>query len=539
MAAADRTNSKEQLQQFVDNLWQHKQKNEFCDFTLTTNNTSIECHKVVLSSASSYFKQLFSYFHYQNINIIDVSPLPMHILKTVVAFMYNSDYVIDDENVIELLKFSSTWDLDILARLCVAYMIDNVSINNACKFYNIASDNVGQDQCLLLNEFIREHFRALHDSDQLHELSLRNFTTIIERDEIDVENEDVIFSSAVRIIDQQTCVEDIDRCLALIRFPHASEDFLIDVVQEHPLMKVPPRNRYALEALRHQVNRKSTQEVKPRQWQRGIYYIGNDRCLYQYVSKADNDECIKMMGVPQWIDNNSVVALHRKRIVIVGGDSRGDNGRDVMLLDLTDKTHVKLPNLPEPLENAGIVLTDDAVYVIGGWSLSIFGCYAQSVYYVSIGANTWQVMESMPHAVNHPLVAQHRHYIYVLGGCNDRSSYVQSVSQYNMEDDEWKKCSDMPVACHNYDAGVVVHEGKIKVITVDRCLVYTDDTDTWTVQQYDVLGGNVKAFIKKGQIWAAVINSTTASIMSYDDVKNAWKTEKKKIKNAWYTRYFC
>ena len=88
----------------------------------------------------------------------------------------------DDENVIELLK------------LCVAYMIDNVSINVACKFYYFASDNV---ESLLLSEFIREHFKSLHDSDQLHGLSLKNFTNIIEHDEIDVKNEDVIFSSAV------------------------------------------------------------------------------------------------------------------------------------------------------------------------------------------------------------------------------------------------------------------------------------------------------------------------------------------------------
>ena len=58
MAAADRTNNTEQQQRFINNLWQHQQKNEFCDFTLTTNDTSIECHKLALSSASSYFSQL-------------------------------------------------------------------------------------------------------------------------------------------------------------------------------------------------------------------------------------------------------------------------------------------------------------------------------------------------------------------------------------------------------------------------------------------------------------------------------------------------
>ena len=153
MAAADRTNNTEQLQRFINNLWQHQQKNEFCDFTLTTNNTSIECHKLVLSSASSYFSQLLCHSEH-NTNIIDVTPLPEHILRTVVVFMYNSEYVIDDDNVIELLKLSRNWNLDILAKLCVEYITNaDITINNACRFYNLAIDNIDQHKVLL--SFIR------------------------------------------------------------------------------------------------------------------------------------------------------------------------------------------------------------------------------------------------------------------------------------------------------------------------------------------------------------------------------------------------
>ena len=133
MAAADKTNNTEQLQRFI--------------------NTSIECHKLVLSSASSYFSQLLCESEHTT-NIIDVTPLPEHVMRTVVAFMYNSEYVIDDGNVIELLKLSRTWNLDNLANLCVDYMNDNITINNACRFYNVALDNVDQHKSQVINEFI-------------------------------------------------------------------------------------------------------------------------------------------------------------------------------------------------------------------------------------------------------------------------------------------------------------------------------------------------------------------------------------------------
>ena len=537
MAAAVRTDNTEQLQRFINNLWQHQQKNEFCDFTLTTNNTSIECHKLVLSSASSYFSQLLCDSEH-NTNIIDVTPLPEHLLRTVVAFMYNSEYVIDDENVIELLKFCGTWNLDILAKLCVVYMNDNITINNACRFYDFALDNVDRHELKIENKFIREHFTTLHESGQLSELSLKNFTTIIEHDEINVKNEDVIFSTAVQIINQQTSVEDINQCLELIRFPHTSGDFLVNVILDHQLMKDPPRDKYPRDAILYQIKNPSTPEVKsPRYWAKSvIYYVGKDHSMYQYVFTADNNECVKMMNIPEWVDNGSSVASHRGRVVIVGELNNYLGDKRALLLDMTDNTKVtQLPDLPEPLCDTGVVLSDDDVYVVGGGNRG----FLSSVYYLPLGSDAWKTKKAMPHAVYSPLVIQHQQCIYVLGGINTKHVPSSVSQQYNIEDDTWKQCSDMPVACDNYVAGVVVHEGRIKVITVDKCLMYADDTDTWTVKQYHKLGGSLKPFVERGQIYAAVQNGGTYSMMSYDDVDNVWTTEHEKIDNAWGMRLFC
>ena len=548
-AVSDKTSNTEQLQRFINNLWQHQQKNDFCDFTLTTNNTSIECHKLVLSSASSYFSQLLG-DHEHNTNIIDVTPLPEHSLRTVVAFMYNSEYVIDDENVIELVKLSRTWNLDILSKICLSYMSDNITINNACRFYNFALEDDDQHSSETLSMFIREHFTCLHESGQLKELSLKNFTTIIKHDEINVKNEDVVFNSAVQIINQHTSDEDINRCLELIRFSHTSGDFLVKVVLSHPLMREPPRDEYPKEALLCQLHKSSTPEVKPpRHWQGTIYHIGTDHCLYQFECKTGNNECMKVMNIPEWVDEYSSVALDGERMLIVGGNRDAGDTR-ALLVDMTYNAKVAkqpdittpgrlapLPDLPIPLYDTGVVLLHNDQYVIGGCDDK--HAKMNSVYCLSPGDYIWQSRKSMPHTVSCPLVVQHKRCIYVLGGYDSANRLTSTVSQYSIEDDTWKECKDMPEACSSDKSGVVVHGNGMKVITVDRCMMYDDDTDAWAVQQYDNLGDGVKAFIKRRKIWTVVGNDVTFSLISYDDVNNVWYAELEPIDNAWDTMLFC
>ena len=545
MAAADRTNNTEQLHRFINNLWQHQQKTDFCDFTLTTNNTSIECHKLVLSSASSYFSQLLG-DHKHNINIIDVTPLPEHVLRTVVAFMYNSEYVINDDNVIELLKLSEIWSLDVLAKLCLTYM-NNITINNACRFYNFALENVDQHKSQILNEFIRKHFTSLYESGQLSELTLKNFTTIIKHDEINVENEDVIFASAVQIINQQSSVEDINRCLELVRFPYASGDFLVNVIFDHPLMKEAPRNKYASDALLYRINKTSTPEVKPpRYWDGGIYYIGIDHCMYQCVSRARNNKCLKMKSIPEdlpgWVDRFSSMSSYRGRVVIVEGGNGGAGEKGALLLSMINNTQVtKLPNLPSLLSYTGVTLSNNEVYVIGNYC-KWYGIRLESVnilLHLTLGGDSWQTKNGMFNPVHSPLVIRHQQHIYLLGGYNDSNVPQSSVSQYSIKDDKWKHCRNMPVPCNNGEAGVVVHEDRIKVITVDRCMMYADDTDTWTVQRYARLGNNVNAFIKCGQIWAVVLDSGVFRMASYNLEDNLWRVEHESIYKACSLKLFC
>ena len=255
--------------------------------------------------------------------------------------------------------------------------------------------------------------------------------------------------------------------------------------------------------------------------------------------QGSNNECVKMVNIPVWMDKSCSIVSQRESVVIMGFLSGDIDDTRALLFDMTDKTKATfVPDLPERRHWTGAIRSENDVYVVGGSKYyKNRGC-ASSFYHLSLGSDEWQTKRSMPHAVRCPLVVKHQQSIYVLGGENEDGEQKSYVSQYNIKDDTWKQCSDMPVACDREDAGVVVHEGRIKVITVDKCLVYSDDNDTWTVKHYNKLGDAINAFVLGEQICAVVQNGGSFSMMSYDDVDNVWKTEHERIDNAFCTRFF-
>ena len=184
---------------------------------------------------------------------MDVSQTSLNVLNTAVAFMYNIDYNIEDDNVIELLKLSVKWQLDSLSKECSQYMSNNITIENAVMFYSFIVTGARSCDSTKFRSFLCENFSDLYKQDYLKELSLNNFYTLLADDNINVETEDVVFSAAMEIINKHTSEADIDRCVGLIRFHQMSANFLLDVVQPHPVMLTPERCLLVREALRYQL----------------------------------------------------------------------------------------------------------------------------------------------------------------------------------------------------------------------------------------------------------------------------------------------
>ena len=367
-----RTRNSQVMSTLCQNLKHNYECQMFCDVTLTTkqsaadNHQSIECHKPILLSSSPYFKSLLNPKDDQ-INIIDVSPVRINVVKEIIGFLYNGECLLHDSTLIETLETSVAWKLPLLTEECFTYTRKFKNMEYASRFYEHSLKHQNIDAIYDMSNYIREHLSELSEGNHLVQLSLKAFCEIIESDEVNVETEDVICATALSLIEQQQSDEDITRCLKLVRYEHLTLDFFLGVALRQPILKHEPQTSYMKNGLKYQCSKKKMQPEKTaRFWGPGqrFVYINNNNM----ISEISDGESRPLIAAPDWVDNVTSLCTRGSTILFVSTDTnKPEYGRNMMLISLSETYYVKtLPDLSERIHAAGVVNTGTHIYIMGG-----------------------------------------------------------------------------------------------------------------------------------------------------------------------------
>ena len=551
MADTIRTRNLTLLSLLGQGLKQQFELQRFCDVTLTTTNpepaggtASVECHKVVLSATSSFFRQYLT-DNNNAVNIIDVSPISTGALRETLSFLYNGECLLHEDNVVEILEASIKWGISTLTEECFTYIRGAKSVDNACKFYEDTSKYTDEATSAALNSFIREHFKELLETEQLSKLSLSIFNTIISSDEIKVSGEDVIFDCAVALVKESTSAEDVTRCWELIRFEHMSASYLVGTVMYHELMRDPPQNEYVKKAVESNYNKATPEherccriwdgvragETAPVEHHTPVHVSKGTLVFIKYngmvCSYDKNSKTWKeLMKAPKWIDSTSTICTYPSGLIVVG--SADKKCGHVALLDLVNQSEVGLPDLPVATNRAAVVYASDTIFVIGGAECKKNEDESDEWYTTAnswslpISNDNWGGMSRLTNSVyNQNLLSIHNNLIFSLGGLSGPNE-ERHVQQYNISTGKWRLKTSLPFAVDNTNSGVVIYDDKLTVITKDQSLVFDHRRNRWLVKQYDALKGLEQALIYDGEIHACLANGLSLKVMKYDLCANKW-----------------
>ena len=538
-----RTRNSQVMSTLCQNLKHNYECQMFCDVTLTTNQSiadnyqSVECHKLVLLSSSPYFKSLLSPKDDQ-INIIDVSPVSINVVKEIIGFLYNGECLLHHSTLLETLETSVTWKLPLLTEECFTYMKKFKNMENVCRFYELSLKHQNIDAIYDMSNYIREHLSELSEGNHLVQLSLKAFCEIIKSDEVNVETEDVICATAMSLIENEQPDEDITKCLKLIRYEHLTSDFIFDVIS-HSVMKYEPQKFYLKNGLKYQCNKKKMQPEKTaRFWGPGqrFVYLSEEKIICDF----SDGECEPLIATPGWIVNDSTSLYTRGSTILFVSACPNiqDYGRNMMLASLSEPCYVKtLPDLPERIHAAGVVNTGTHIYVMGGWRYEDGTEHmAKTVDRLCLMSNEWETCPPMLEDVVQPVTLLHNQYLFVMGSYLQQENSTK-VQRYNIETSEWTFIKDLPFGVHNLCAAAVVYKNRLTVVSSEHLMSYEQESDTWSVKEYEKLGWVPTALIMDGEICTCIYEYGECSMMSYDEENNVWNVKIDVIPNMLDERF--
>ena len=527
-----RTRNSQVQSTLCQNLKHNYECQMFCDVTLTTNQSaadnhqSVECHKLVLLSSSPYFKSLLSPKDDQ-INIIDVSPVSINVVKEIIGFLYNGECLLHHSTLMETLETSVTWKLPMLTEECFTYMRKFKNLEYACPFYELSLKHQNIDAIYEMSHYIREHLSELSEGNHLVQLSLKAFCEIIKSDEVNVETEDVICATAMSLIENEQSDEDITKCLKLIRYEHLTSDFFLDFAMGQQIMKNEPQKSYLKNAHKYQCSKDGLQPEKTaRFWGQRlqIVYINNKNM----INKISNGEKLPLIAAPDWIDNVTSLCTRGSTILFVSASTyKPEYGRNMMLVSLSEPCYSKtLSDLPERTHGAGVVNTGTHIYVIGGNRfVDDARRRSKKVDCLCLMSNEWETCQPLLESVVQPVTLLHNQYLFVMGSYLREENYSKKVQRYNIETSEWTFLKDLPFGVFNLCAAAVVYKNRLTVVSREHLMSYEQESDTWSVEEYEDMGWVSTALIVDEELCTCIKRNRKYSLMSYDDEDNVWNVK--------------
>ena len=545
MDTVSRTRNSQVMSTLCQNLKHNYECQIFCDVTLTTNQSaadnhqSVECHKLVLLSSSPYFKSLLGAKDDQ-INIIDVSPVSINVVKEIIGFLYNGECLLHHSTLIETLETSVTWKLPLLTEECFTYMRKSKNMENVCGFYELSLKHQHIDALYDMSNYIREHLSELSEGNHLVQLSLKAFCEIIKSDEVNVETEDVICATAMSLIEKEQSDEDITKCLKLIRYEHLTSDFLFDITMSQRIMKNEPQKSYLRSAHKYQCSKDGVQPDKTaRFWGPGqrFVYVNEEKM----ICEISDGESRPLIAAPDWIDNGTSLYARGSTILFVSADTdKPEHGRNMMLVSLSEPCYSKtLPDLPERIHGAGVVNTGTHIYVLGGLRNTDGTRYrSKTVDRLCLMSNEWETCPPLLEDVIQPVTLLNNQYLFVMGSyMGEKESYSKKVQRYNIETSEWTLIKDLPFSVFNLRAAAVVYKNRLTVVSSKHLMSYEQESDIWSVKEYKDLEWVPTALIVDEELCTCVYKNKKYSLMSYDEEDNVWNVKIDNIPDMLGGRY--
>lgn len=165
-------------------------------FVVGSSRSQIYGNSLILSARSQVFKVMFENEDGLNTVCLD-DPIILPNISTetflcLLEFLYTNCCSLNEENVVDVLVSAAEYSLDELQRICGQFMADSLSLSTACAAMQVSVMYDLTDLKDTVLGYIEKHAEEVFKTKGFHELSAEAFGTLLESDNLSVDEIDLI-----------------------------------------------------------------------------------------------------------------------------------------------------------------------------------------------------------------------------------------------------------------------------------------------------------------------------------------------------------
>ena len=221
-----------------------RHRRDLCDVTLIVNEKKIQAHKVVLSSCSQYFEQMFiGEFAEPDDQPIVIDEVEEDALIALVDFTYTSRIKLTDRNVYSLFGAADLLQFPGVKGACFKFFKQQINKSNCIRTWLFAESHnctelldaaVKYIECNFLDIVRGREFLSLDHADVVARL--------VALEDLAITSEEQVYEAVLGWLqhDPEERREHAPEVFKNVRFPSISRDYLMHIVDNEPFIKEDP-----------------------------------------------------------------------------------------------------------------------------------------------------------------------------------------------------------------------------------------------------------------------------------------------------------
>ncbi|KAK7112668.1 kelch-like protein 2 [Littorina saxatilis] len=400
-------------------LNQMRKSGLLCDVTLKVGGVEVSAHKNILASCSQYFYAMFTGdLAESKADCITLQEIDPKALALLIDFIYTSEIHVTEENVQTLLPAANILQITEVRDACCEFLQSQLHPSNCIGICDFADLHACADLLNYSLTYIEQHFTEVVHYDEFLSLSAERVAKLISSDRLTVSCEEQVYEAVMSWVnhDLQNREDRLESLLEHVRLPLMSQDYIVQRVEEEPLIKGNSRCKdFLIEAMKYHLL-KLDQKV-----------------LY----KTPRTQPRNPIGLP-------------KVLLVVGGQAPKAI-RSVECYDFTEDKWHQLAEMPSRRCRCGLAVLNGLVYAVGGFNGSL---RVRSIDVYDPLSDTWNSCPSMEARRSTLGVAVLNGLIFAVGGF-DGSTGLDSAEYFDPRAGEWKTIASMSVRRSSVGVGVV------------------------------------------------------------------------------------